>query len=448
MKFNVLTVTEPSLLVSARQIQKIIANLWDKEIILSRVQAGDLMLKLDPTVPEQMGLIRFDQTLTIMASSVQAVLSTCTYALIRLYFDQLDSGETSVSYIQPQRIFMLDMGRKYFSKQSVLKLIDLMGLAQFNYLQLHFSENEGFRIESEVAPEAVSQEFLTKAEIREIILYATTVGIEIIPDLDSPGHLQQLLASYPQWQLQVKNEHGDLIADPKALNISSEAAVQFILDLYKEYATLFSTSTYFHIGGDEFVDFDKIDDYPDLTAYAKAHFGEKAEAIDTYVAFVNRVIAQMNQGGFIPRVWNDGFFRLDRKEVVSLSHEVEITYWTKWHQMMAPVQTFIDKGYQVINFNDNYFYYVLGENAGYTYPTYEKIGQEWTPDMFAQKQVLEIDTAKIPGIAFSVWSDRPEAQTQNEVVTNVGLDLLAIMQKMTGGLFLSEEQAQQLIGKM
>src|SRR5699024_3398579 len=216
-------------------------------------------------------------------------------------------------------------------------------------------------------------------------------GIEIIPDLDSPGHLKQLLQEHPKWQLQIKDNQGKLTSDPCALNICNEDAVQFILSLYKEYMSLFSSSKYFHIGGDEFVDFDKIDNYPELTTYAKEHFGPQAEAIDTYVNFVNQIIAEMNSWGFIPRIWNDGFFRLDRKEVVLLSKNVEITYWTKWHPMMAPVSTFIEKGYKVINFNDNYFYYVLGENAGYIYPTFEKIMNEWEPNMFAQQQIVSLN---------------------------------------------------------
>lgn len=433
----VLEVEDPKLLVISRQVNRVARLLGTEKKIMK------MSLGLDQNFSDKEGLIHHEERIAIYANSPENVLMTSVYALLQDFFGKLAKGDTLVNYAQEERILMLDMGRKYFSKENIFQLIDFMNLAQFNYLQLHFSENEGFRIASDVAPEAVSKEYLTKAEVREIILYAQKAGIEIIPDLDSPGHLKQLLKAYPQWQLQVKNDQGELVRDPSALNITSEAAVRFILSLYQEYAQLFSGSRYFHIGGDEFVDFDKIDDYPKLTQYAKDHFGQKAEAIDTYVDFVNRIISQMNQWGFIPRVWNDGFFRLDRNEVVPLSNEVEITYWTKWHQMMAPVQTFIDKGYQVINFNDNYLYYVLGENAGYTYPTYERTRLEWTPEIFAQKQFVD----ECSGVAFSVWSDRPDAQSQETVVENVGLNLLALMQKLTGTVFLTKNQAQELLEK-
>ncbi|MCS6723572.1 family 20 glycosylhydrolase, partial [Proteus mirabilis] len=143
-------------------------------------------------------------------------------------------------------------------------------------------------------------------------------------------------------------------------NIVDQEAVLFIEALYKEYAELFNRSRYFHIGGDEFVDFDEIDAYPDLKEAAVAMFGKNGTAMDYFIYYVNQLVEKVSSWGFIPRVWNDGFFRLNRQELVKLSEKVEITYWTKWNQNMAPVETFAEKDYTVINFNDNYFYYVLG----------------------------------------------------------------------------------------
>ncbi|OJG90749.1 hypothetical protein RV16_GL000997 [Enterococcus saccharolyticus] len=113
------------------------------------------------------------------------------------------------------------------------------------------------------------------------------------------------------------------------MNICDPAAVAFILSIYQEYAELFTDSTYFHIGGDEFVDFDQIEAYPELRAYAKATYSEAAEGIDTFVAYVNQLIEKVSEWGFVPRIWNDGFFRLNRGEQVPLAKNVEITYWTK-----------------------------------------------------------------------------------------------------------------------
>ena len=76
-----------------------------------------------------------------------------------------------------------------------------------------------------------------------------------------------------------------------------------------------------------------------------------------------------------------------------------------------------EKGYTMINHNDNFFYYVLGEAAGYTYPTYEKISNEFQLTTFANgQQVAQEQLAQTQAIALSVWADVPEAQTSREVI--------------------------------
>ena len=132
-------------------------RLLDTDIAIGFTE-GDISLKLDETVA---GLISVDSNkVTITADSLDNLLAVGTQGLLQIYLDQLVEGETVVTYAQKERILMIDMGRKYFPKDVLLKFIDSMSLAQFNYLQLHFSENEGFRIESEVAPEIVSDDYL------------------------------------------------------------------------------------------------------------------------------------------------------------------------------------------------------------------------------------------------------------------------------------------------
>ncbi|MGX7150216.1 family 20 glycosylhydrolase [Enterococcus ureasiticus] len=307
-----------------------------------------------------------------------------------------------------ERIIMLDIGRKYFSPSGLRLILEQMALHGFNYLQLHFSENTGFRIESENYPELVSEKYLTTTEVKELIRYAEYLSIEIIPDIDTPGHMEHLLKESPEWQLSIENKYGEIHKVSSALDITNEQAVAFSLSLYQEYMLLFAGSRYFHIGGDEFVDFDQIKQYPALAD----------EGIKKFEAYVNTVADFVKGHGFIPRVWNDAFFR--RGKSSTLTKEVEITYWTKWQKQMAPVQTFVDEGYSVINFNDNYLYYVLGENAGYTYPTTEKIKQEWRPDLFAsQQQIPSEQQSKIKGAALAVWCDKPEAKDEKEIITDL-----------------------------
>lgn len=439
----ILSINHPSLLVIARRTNQLLEKMGKTKGHISQSTTGLIDLRLDRNA--SVNTIEKTERITITGKCPKAVLRTAAHAILREMLGQLAIGVTKVNYAQSRRIFMLDMARKYYSKATIFKFIDALSFAQFNFLQLHFSENEGFRIECETAPEIVSAEFLTKAEIKEIIQYAQVAGIEIIPDFDSPGHLKQILKDRPEWQLVKKTAEGTFEKNPTALDISNPEAVAFIVSIYQEFAELFTSSRYFHIGADEFVDFDEMEAYPEIQAYAKDVYGESAEGIDAFVGYVNHIIEKINQFGFIPQVWNDGFFRLNRAEVVKLSQAVEITYWTKWNKNMAPVETFIEKGYTVTNFNDNYFYYVLGENAGYTYPKYDKVLTNWTPTMWPQEQVVEVDPVQLPGVAIAVWNDIPDAQTQEEVLNNVSQIFFAVMQKQSNAVFATQAQIESFL---
>jgi len=326
-----------------------------------------------------------------------------------------------------EKALMLDMGRKFFTKAWILNLIDYMHELGMDTLQLHFSENTGFRIACETYPEIVSEDHLTKCEVREIIEYAASRHIGIIPDFDTPGHLQQILALFPEYRLD-KLVDGKLTKDEKALDITNQKAREFIKKIYKEYAELFHESQFFHIGADEFIDFDKVEEFPSLIEYSKKHYGEDATGMEVYVAYTNEIAEYVESLGFTARVWNDGFYRKNRESLVELKPSIQICYWTKWNQFMAEPETFAEKGFQMINFCDNYFYYVLGENAGYSYPTEEKIRNEWTFNRFPHGRVLSDVTMKsVIGTSFAIWCDKSEAQTEDEVFDGIKGPLRAMM---------------------
>ncbi|WP_265459027.1 family 20 glycosylhydrolase [Enterococcus sp. HY326] len=334
------------------------------------------------------------------------------------------------NYQQAERGVLLDMGRKFWPKAKILALLKMMEQNDFNMLQLHFSDNLGFRIESKQFPQIVSEEYLTQKEVKEIIAAATEKGIEIVPDFDTPGHLNQVLKDFPNLGLKKKTTAG-LEPDIWALDITNEVAIAFAFTIYQEYLSLFSKSRYFHIGADEFIDFSQVDLYPQLAETAKARYGEEASGLEIYVDYVNRLAALIKEHGKTARIWNDGFYRLDRHSLIELTDDVEVTYWTLWHQGMAPLETWLKKGYQVLNFNDNYFYFVFGEAANYTYPTAEKIQTNWQIETFASDQVIdESDKKQVLGTYFSIWADIPSALSCDEVLAKVEPILAAMQQKL------------------
>lgn len=188
------------------------------------------------------------------------------------------------------RGLMLDVSRHFFTKSEVKEYIDWMSKYKFNVLQLHLTDDNGWRIEIKALPklteigawrverfgpfgerQAPNQGektpyggFYTQEDIKEIIKYAEDKQITIVPEIDVPGHSMALLAAYPE--LSTKKEpkmvnpgskfaewHGDgtfTMTVENSLNPSDEK-VYSVLDLiFGEIASLFP-GQYIHLGGDE-----------------------------------------------------------------------------------------------------------------------------------------------------------------------------------------------------
>ena len=98
-----------------------------------------------------------------------------------------------------ERRIHVDMARKYISKDWFIRQIREMSYFKMNAIQMHFSENLGFRIECETDPSIVSEQHLTKADVREILAEAKKYGVKVIPSFDSPGHVDQILRAHPEY---------------------------------------------------------------------------------------------------------------------------------------------------------------------------------------------------------------------------------------------------------
>ena len=99
-----------------------------------------------------------------------------------------------------ERRVHVDMARKYISKDWIIQHIRQLSYFKMNTIQLHFSENLGFRIESDFDPAIVSQDgYLTKEEVREILAEAKKYGIKVIPSLIPQVHGEHILKVHPEF---------------------------------------------------------------------------------------------------------------------------------------------------------------------------------------------------------------------------------------------------------
>jgi hexosaminidase len=172
------------------------------------------------------------------------------------------------------RGMMLDVGRHMFPVDEVKTFIDMLALHNINNFHWHLTEDQGWRIEIKAYPkltEVGSQRketvigrnsgrydgkpyggFYTQKEIREIVDYAAKRYINVIPEIDMPGHMMGALASYPEMgctggPYEVRTKWG--IAD-EVLCVGNDQTLEFVKNVLNEVMDLFP-SEFIHIGGDE-----------------------------------------------------------------------------------------------------------------------------------------------------------------------------------------------------
>lgn len=161
------------------------------------------------------------------------------------------------------RSAMLDVSRHFFTVGQVKKYIDQMALYKINKLHLHLSDDQGWRIAIDSWPRLAEYGgstqvgggaggHYTKREYREIVRYAADRHLEVVPEIDMPGHTNAALASYAELNC-------DGVAPPlytgtnvgfSSLCVDKEITYDFIDDVVREIAEL-TPGRYLHIGGDE-----------------------------------------------------------------------------------------------------------------------------------------------------------------------------------------------------
>ena len=176
------------------------------------------------------------------------------------------------------RGYMLDIARHFFDKEEVKKILDIMTLYKMNRFHWHLTDDQGWRVEIPEYPKlteigairkasfsnADGQNFYddteygrgmyyTLADLKEIVDYAKARNIEIIPEVDLPGHMVAAVASYPEFSCDPTKEYevrvdGGISHD--VLNIGNEEVIDFLKCVLGHIATTFPYD-YVHIGGDE-----------------------------------------------------------------------------------------------------------------------------------------------------------------------------------------------------
>lgn len=268
---------------------------------------------------------------------------------------------------------MLDCCRHFFPIDDIKKLIAQMSILKLNYFHWHLSNDQGFRLESKRFPKlnevsswrrlddgdpwAESGEkkageryggYYTQSEIKEIVAFAKERGVEVVPEIELPGHTTAILASFPELScagtpLEVASTFG--IHD-RILCAGEENVYQFLFELLDEITPLFPCN-YFHIGGDEApkTEWKKC---PKCGAVMQKYGYKNYECLQQH--FVNRVIGYLRQKGKTTIVWNESAIEDE------LDESAVIQYWMEMGGGESYLPKEFNKGRKFIFSNQCQFY--------------------------------------------------------------------------------------------
>ena len=324
----------------------------------------------------------------------------------------------------PFRAIMLDPARHFIPTKDVKLFIDQMARFKFNVLQLHLTDDQGWRIEIKSHPELTAigafrapggsnqgpdNGYYTQSEIKEIIQYAADRNIEIIPELDIPGHSVAILAAHPQLGCAFRHNHKkELGSTTNMMLCAANADVYSIYaDIIKEVAALFP-SQYIHLGGDEAAVKENWAKCPDCLAMMEQLGYDKPSQL--MIPFFNNILSSVRNNGKRAILWCELDNIWPPANDYLFPYPADVTLVT-WRNALTP------KCIELTRKNGHNLIMAPGEHAYLDYPQYPGDLPEfnnWGMPVTTLEQSYKLDpgyalpTAEqshIQGVMATLWAE-------------------------------------------
>lgn len=328
-------------------------------------------------------------------------------------------------------IFFLDCGRKYYSVESIKKLIDNASAAGFNYIQLAVG-NDGLRLllddmsltvngttyNSQQVSDAIhagneayynfSTDELTQSEMDTIISYANSKSMGVIPCVNTPGHMDAILSAATSLTGTTCSYNGSA----RTIDVTNPTATAFTKALLQKYITYFKSQgcQLFNMGADEYAN--------DIYTGGSMGFGnlQSSGKYSYYVTYVNAVAAMIKTAGMKPMAFNDGIYFKNNTSSGTFDTDIIICYWSSGWSSYSPMPaaTLADMGFQLVNTHGDY-YWVLG---GTQCDANKASG-------FNCKSFPGSTINSPAGSMFCIWADSPGVLTEQQVIDQTAATIAA-----------------------
>ncbi|RJX39187.1 beta-N-acetylhexosaminidase [Paenibacillus pinisoli] len=339
--------------------------------------AGDIYLALDAAQAE-LGTEGYELNIgeyaSVAASDGRGVMFG-TRTILQLLGHAADhkampKGQTRDYPKYPDRGFMLDVARKFYTIEFLQDYVKLMSYYKMNRLQIHLNDDVGdvgyFRLESEKFPGITSKDgFYTKQQFRELQLLGMEYGVNVVPEIDTPGHSGAFIA------------YDSRLGSNNQLDINRSETIEFIKALFDEYLD----------GSDPtFVG-------PDVHVGTDEYFGSDKEAFRRYA---DMLLNHINGKGKRARLWGS-LSAYDGTTPVSNNATMDI-----WYEPYGSAKQAVELGYDIINTNTNLLYIVPQLYRNYL--SYDFIYNEWEPNDWLETK-LPYAHPQVKGGMFALWND-------------------------------------------
>ncbi|MEE0804363.1 MAG: beta-N-acetylhexosaminidase, partial [Prevotellamassilia sp.] len=235
---------------------------------------SNLELRLNPNISDEGYRLEVEEDAIVLEASRPAGFFYGFQTLKQLMPAEILAGVKGEKKVRPEipcvsiadeplygwRGFMLDEGRHFFGKEEVKRILDMMAAYKMNRFHWHLTEDQGWRIEikkypklTEVAAWRETKKlgwgseyptdgehyggFYTQEDVREMVAYAKERFIEILPEIDMPGHFQAALAAYPELSCTPNEQHEVWLhqgVSGDVMNVAAPEAIQFTKDVVDE----------------------------------------------------------------------------------------------------------------------------------------------------------------------------------------------------------------------
>jgi len=347
------------------------------------------------------------------------------------------------------KIAMLDSGRKYFSADWVKAFLYEAKADGYTHVMLAVG-NDGMRFllddmsltvggktySSNAVASAIragnnayttaSSGEWTESEMDEFFATAKKAGIEIIPLLNSPGHMDSVLYAASS----LTGTNCSYNGSSRTIDVTNDTAVRFSQAFLQKYVDYFAGKgcRYFNFGADEYAN--------DRYTSGSMGFGslQNSGKYGYFIKYVNELAAMIKQAGMTPIAFNDGIEFANKMSAsvgsttYTFDRDIVVCYWSGgWSgYTLRTAANLASDGFRIINTTGD-FYYVLGKNDsfdnGYTYAA------NWSNYKVCG---TSLSASSVIGGMFCMWSDYPGAETQTQEAKKIRLPLRAMGLAMDG----------------